>query len=175
MKNSLVRHAAVPVLLTLSFLTTSAWALTSPSPMAPESRAAEYAQNHAKSHEDYVERRINRLYSQLKITLEQAPQWSAFAQTMRDNAKRIDDAFKARAEKLPTMNAEESLNSYAELAQMHAENMQKLSTSFNALYATMSEPQKQIADKLFRKPYRHARDHGRREHGARKPAMAPKQ
>ena len=175
MKNSLVRHAAVPALLTLAFLTTSAWAQTPSAAKAPESRAAEYAQDHARNHEAYVDRRINHLYSQLKITIAQAPQWSAFAQTMRDNAKRIDDAFKARAEKLPTMNAEDSLTSYAELAQMHAENMQKLSASFNALYATMSDQQKEIADKLFRKPYRHRRDENRRERGARKPAMAPKQ
>ncbi|MEF9672116.1 hypothetical protein QNM99_05835 [Pseudomonas sp. PCH446] len=48
------------------------------------------------------------------------------------------------------MNADEAMQSYARLAQMHADNLHKLATSFSALYGTLSADQKKTADKLFR-------------------------
>jgi periplasmic protein CpxP/Spy len=169
MKSS-IRIAVAPALLALACFTTSAWAQTSAasdSTAAPSS-AASAPLSHAQKHADFVEKRIDDLRAQLKITSQQAPQWDAFAQTMRDNATKTDQAFRDRAHKLPSENADDAMKSYAELAQLHADNMQKLATSFSALYATLSDDQKKIADPLFRN------DHGKRHGGPgkHKPASA---
>jgi protein CpxP len=164
MKTTL-RHTAIPALLALAFATSSAWAQTPAS--SPAAASSSTAMSHAQRHADYVEKRIDELHSELKITPQQSQQWDAFAQTMRDNAQKTDQAFKDRAQKLPSDNADDSMKSYAELAQLHADNMQKLSTAFSALYATLSAEQKTIADPLFRN--QHARPHGaphKRKHSA---------
>jgi periplasmic protein CpxP/Spy len=155
MKTTL-RHTAVPALLALALVTSSAWAQT-PSAGSPTAASSGAATSRAQKHADYVEKKIDELHGQLKITPQQAQQWDAFAQTMRDNAQKTDQAFRDRAQKLPSENAEESMKSYAELAQLHADNMQKLATAFSALYATLSDEQKAIADPLFRN--QHARPH----------------
>src|ERR1700709_2969225 len=78
---------------------------------------------------------------------------------LHDNAAKADQAFHDRAHKLPSENADEAMKSYAELTQVHADNMQKLAASFSALYATLSDEQKAIADPLFRN------DHGKKHGG----------
>jgi hypothetical protein len=42
------------------------------------------------------------------------------------------------------------MQSYAQLSQQHAEDMQKLSAAFQTLYDSMSPDQKQNADAVFR-------------------------
>jgi protein CpxP len=159
MKNSILKTTG-PALLTLAFLTTSAWAQsTAASGTAATTSSAQREANHEKKHADYVEQRINDMHAQLKITDQQSQQWDAYAQTMRDNAHSTDQAFRDRAQKLPSMSADEVMKSYAALAQMHADNMQKLATAFSALYGTLSDDQKKIADTLFRN------EHGKRHAG----------
>ncbi len=41
------------------------------------------------------------------------------------------------------------MQSYAQLAQVHAANTQKLATAFQTLYATFPDAQKQTADAVF--------------------------
>ena len=166
MKNS-IRKTAAPALLTLALLSASAWAqdTTAAAPRAPA--AAPAAAGHAGKHEDFVEKRIKDLHAQLKITDQQSPQWDAFAQTMRDNAQKTDEAFHDRAQKISGLNADEAMKSYAALAQLHADNMQKLVTAFTALYGTLSDDQKKTADKVFRNE---AEKH---HHAHKKDAAAP--
>jgi hypothetical protein len=83
------------------------------------------------------------------ITPAEQPQWDAFTQVMRDNAQSMADNFKTRGAKLRAMNAAEDMQSYADMAQLHAQNMQKLSASFQTLYGVLSDSQKQAADKAF--------------------------
>ncbi|WP_191488816.1 Spy/CpxP family protein refolding chaperone [Pseudomonas sp. FEN] len=146
--NSFVFKAAMPAVLMLAFLGTSFSAQT----IAANSSdaVAQTAARHAKKHADFVEKRINELHAKLKITDKQSPQWEAYAKTMRDNADGTDKAFLDRAQKLSSLNADDAMQSYAKLAQMHAENMQRLATSFSALYGVLSADQKKTADKLFR-------------------------
>ena len=164
-----IRIAVAPALLALAF-TTSAWAQSTAAcdATAASSSAASAPVSRAQKHADFVEKRIDDLHTQMKITSQQAPQWDAFAQTMRDNAAKTDQAFRDRAHKLPSENADDAMKSYAELAQLHADNMQKLAASFSALYATLSDEQKKIADPLFRN------DHSKRHVASRKhkPAAA---
>jgi hypothetical protein len=95
-----------------------------------------------------VEQHINTLHDQLKITASEEPAWKQFAQVMRDNAAQMDAAFHSRAD-ISTMTAPENMQSYATLAQAHADGVKNLAAAFSALYATFPEAQQKIADKLF--------------------------
>jgi LTXXQ motif family protein len=149
MKNCI--RKALPALVALGLLTTTTWAQTPPAnSSSTPSTSADAAALHAKRRAAFVEQRIEQLHAQLKITDQQTKQWDAYAQTMRENARRIDEVFQERASKLSSMNAEDAMNSYAGLARLHSENMQKLAAAFGALYETMSPEQKSNADKVFR-------------------------
>lgn len=140
--------ASMPAVLMLAALSASFSAQT----MAARSSDAvsQAAAHHAKKYKDLVEKRINELHAKLKITEKQSPQWEAYAKTLRDNANVTDKAYLDQAQKLPSLNADEAMHSYAKLAQVHADNLQKLATSFSVLYGTLSADQKKIADTLFR-------------------------
>jgi periplasmic protein CpxP/Spy len=103
-----------------------------------------------------VEQHIDRLHTQLRITSAQQQQWDQFAQVMRDNAANMRQAVEQRGTQLASMNAAQDMQSYAQLAQQHAEDMQKLSTAFQTLYDSMSPEQKQNADMVFRGRAAHA-------------------
>ena len=96
-----------------------------------------------------VEQRITDLHTKLQITAAQQPQWDRFTAVMRDNARSMVRGFDARVEKLPTMTAPESMQSYATMSMEHAAEMQKLVPAFTSLYATMSDAQKKLADTVF--------------------------
>ena len=96
-----------------------------------------------------VEQRITDLHAKLQITAAQQPQWDRFTAVMRDNASSMVKGFDARVEKLPTMTAPESMQSYATMSMEHATEMQKLVPAFTALYATMSDAQKKVTDTVF--------------------------
>ncbi len=95
-----------------------------------------------------VEQHINTLHDQLKITAAEEPAWKQFAQVMRDNAAQMDAAFHSRSD-ISRMTAPENMQSYATLAQAHADGVKNLAAAFSALYATFPEAQQKIADKLF--------------------------
>ena len=78
---------------------------------------------------------------------------------MRDNAAEINHSFTDRGAKVGAMNASDNMQSYAQLAQVHATNMQKLASAFQSLYGSFPDQQKLVADGVFRKsnalPMRH--------------------
>ena len=134
-----------------------------PTVVAPAATASSPAKPAARqSQESMVEQRIADLHAKLKITPAEQAQWEPFAQAMRDNAVAIDQAFQGRVKALPTMTAADNVKSYAELSAEHAKEMQKLVPAFQALYDTMSDSQKHVADQLFRsdanggKPAKHS-------------------
>lgn len=172
MKN-VIRNVAVPTLFAFALFTTSAWAQqAATAPASSSSSSMPAAKTHAQKKLDNVEQRIEDLHTKLKITDAQSTPWNAFAQTMRDNAQKTGQAFRDRADKLSTMNADDVMKSYAALAQMHADGMQKLSTAWSALYATFSDEQKQTADEMYRneRPKPHSMPH--KTHKAGAPASA---
>lgn len=160
MKN-FVFKAAIPAVLMLAFFTTSVSAQTTPSSSDAVSQASV---SHAKKHADFVEKRVNELHAKLQITDQQSAQWEVYAKTIRDNADGTDKAFLDRAQKLSSLNADDAMQSYAKLAKMHADNMQKLANSFSALYATLSVDQKKTADKLFRNEREERRETASKSH-----------
>ncbi len=147
MNHERIRALALSALLTLAGSAPLAHAQAS-APAASSPRAA------VPRRFDLVDQRIASLHEQLKITPAEALPWNAFARTIRDNAESMEQAFQRRAQQLPTMNAERALDSYADIAQLHARNMRRLSESFAKLYGALTPQQQHIADQLFRKPPR---------------------
>lgn len=106
-----------------------------------------------------VEQHIRELHAQLKITPAEEPQWQQFANVMRDNARGMDQEFAQRMQQFPTMTALQNMQSYQRIAELHAQDMQKLVPAFANLYNAMPEPQKQVTDRVFRE---HAEAHAQR-------------
>ena len=121
-------------------------AAQTPAAGAPEAAAP---QSTDKSAEERVGKRIAELRAQLHITPAEQPQWDQFAQTMRDNARQMDQTFMQRAQQYQTMTALQNMQSYEQIAEMHAQQLQKLVPAFEGLYNAMPEQQKKIADEVF--------------------------
>ena len=125
---------------------------TAPPPFAPALPPATQAAPAAPQSQVQAaaEQRINGLQTQLAITAAQAPQWTAFAQVMRENAQATDTLFRQRAAGAQSMNATANMQSYAQISRAYADGTERLSAAFQSLYAILSDPQKQAADTLFR-------------------------
>lgn len=147
--NKFVRTLAAPALLSFAIASAAAWAQEAPA-AAGATPASTASKSHSQKRADVVEERITDLHGQLNITDQQSKQWDAFTSTMRYNARKTGQSYRERAQKLPAMNADDAMKSYAALVQQHAENMQKLSSSFSDLYAVLSPEQKQVADAMYR-------------------------
>jgi protein CpxP len=106
-----------------------------------------------------AEQRISELHTQMHITSQQQSQWDQFAQAMRDNAKDLDQAYQQRAVSFSSMNAVENMQSYAQIEQTRAQDLQKLVPAFQTLYASLSDEQKKQADELFRDQAAQAQQH----------------
>lgn len=117
---------------------------------APAGNAAAGNAPSDKAAEARVEARIKQLHAQLHITPAEETQWNQFAQTMRDNAREIDQAAMERSQQYSSMNAVDNLQSYEKLAEAHVQRLQKLIPAFQALYNAMTPDQKKIADEVFR-------------------------
>jgi LTXXQ motif family protein len=99
---------------------------------------------------DRTEARIKYLHTALKITPAQEELWNKVTEVMRDDAKKMDALNQARFEKAKTMTAVEDLKSYSEIVQAHADEIKNFIPVFEALYASMPDDQKKVADTLFR-------------------------
>jgi hypothetical protein len=103
-----------------------------------------------------VEGHIRELHSKLQITPAQQTQWDNLVQVMRDNAKTMIDLQQQRAQDVKSMNAVDAIKSYAEVIRAHEEGVNKFIPAFEALYDSMSNSQKKIADSMFRSRVRSA-------------------
>jgi protein CpxP len=114
-------------------------------PQAPASNAA------TKPKRETVEQRITKLHKALKITPDEEPKWSAVAQAMRDNAANMEKLVAAKRTTPPqNMTAMDDLKMYQEFARAHVDGLNNLVVSFEALYVTMPDAQKKLADEVFR-------------------------
>jgi periplasmic protein CpxP/Spy len=137
-----------------SAATSGAASAQAPSPGSqPETGAggAMSTKRSVQSPSERVEERITQLHSQLGITPAQETLWNAFAQVMRDNASHMEQRLQERASGFAKLNAADNLNSYAAIAEEHAQDMQHLAATFQPLYAAFSDEQKRTADQLFRR------------------------
>jgi periplasmic protein CpxP/Spy len=126
--------------------------LSAPAAFA-ESSAASLGQMHRQGGRysaDRVEQRIMDLHARLQITPDEQALWDKFAQVMRDNAQQMRQSAGERASRLKEMNASDNMQSYAQLAMLHAQDLQNLSAAFQPLYASLSQDQQRAADTMFR-------------------------
>jgi hypothetical protein len=123
---------------------------TTMSPAQPAPAAATDATPLPAALEQKLDQHISTLHRQLAITPAEETQWQQFARVMRDNAAAMHAAIEQRGSRMSNMNAADNMQSYAELARVHADNMQKLAASFQTLYASMDDSQKQLANTVFR-------------------------
>lgn len=97
-----------------------------------------------------VDAHIVSLHQAMGITTAQEQQWTVFAQVMRDNATRMTAGFETRGAHLATMSAAANMQSYADMAMQHAQDIQRLAMAFQSVYDSLSPAQKSTADTLFR-------------------------
>jgi superoxide dismutase len=69
---------------------------------------------------------------------------------MRENARDMDQVVMQRGQQVQSMNALQNMQSYEQMAEAHAQHVEKLVTAFKTLYDTMPDQQKQVADQVFR-------------------------
>jgi protein CpxP len=94
-----------------------------------------------------VDHQIADLKKQLKITPQQEPQFNAFAEVMRNNAKELD-AVAGQAGPQST-NAVEELKGFQQFTETQAAGLKRLVPALQALYDTLSDPQKKVADQVM--------------------------
>jgi len=151
---------APAALAALFFLPAAALAQPSQAPVsvpsqgtAPPAAAASPMAGHpvaGKNAEERVEHRITEMHAQLRITPAERQQWDQFAESMRENARDMDQIVMQRAQQVQSMNAVQNMQSYEQLAKAHAQHVEKLVTAFKTLYDTMPDQQKRVADQVFR-------------------------
>ena len=102
----------------------------------------------AEKHSQRVEAHIAALKKKLQITDAQSATWDTFAAVMRDNGEAMEAAIEDR-EASKDLDAIHDLQSYAKVAQVHADGAQKLAAAFQPVYDSLSPAQKKNADTLF--------------------------
>jgi hypothetical protein len=117
-------------------------------PPAANVTRSEMAKSDAKR-DSAVDQHIAELRAQLKITPAEESQWKQVADTMRENARELDRAIDKRDATIASATAIDNLNSYSEIAQVHANGVKKLASAFSGLYSVMSDAQKKEADVVF--------------------------
>ncbi len=174
-----IAQRAAPLLITTMLVAAPAWAQTTgsqtgpatpPSGMtdvpsgtsekaAPHTSGSAMARQPGETSQNLVERRIADLHAKLHITSQQSQQWDQFAQVMRDNAREMDGVYQQRAEQLGSMSAVDNMQSYAQIEQQRAQEVQKLVPAFQTLYGSLSDQQKRTADQMFRSYAANAQSH----------------
>jgi protein CpxP len=113
------------------------------------SKASHATMKSGANHSVEIEKHIKDLHAKLKITPAEESQWDQVAQTMRENAAELDSAISKRETLTERGSAIDDLNAYADMVQVHADAIKKLATAFSALYDSMPDDQKKVADEVF--------------------------
>jgi hypothetical protein len=97
-----------------------------------------------------VEQRITALHTELKITPDEDAKWNDVAQSMRENATKMERLVAEKQTHAPQeKTAVEDLKTYSEFAQAHVDGLKNLTASFDTLYRVMPDDQKKNADTVF--------------------------
>jgi hypothetical protein len=141
---------AIPTLVLSLVLPLAAMAQTSAPPAAAGAARRESASMTPEQRAQRVETHLAQLRAQLAITPAQQAPWEAFAKISRDNATELHDRFQQRETQFSRINAVENMADYATIAELHATQLRRLATAFQALYAVLSPEQQRSADVGFR-------------------------
>jgi hypothetical protein len=100
---------------------------------------------------EHVEGRLAFIKAELKITDAQQPQWNAFADAVRTNAQTMKDmAIPMTGQEAQPKTLPERLAQHEKMLSTHLENLRRLRSAADPLYAALSEEQKKTADALAR-------------------------
>jgi hypothetical protein len=100
---------------------------------------------------DPMAQRINYLHGRLRITRAQEPLWAGLTQVMRDNATALAPLLRGRFQATQGGNAIEMLGAGEKLDAAQLDGLRKFIAAFQALYDSMSDEQRKIADYVFRR------------------------
>lgn len=99
---------------------------------------------------DPIEERLKYLHSRLRITPAQEPLWANVARAMRENAKAVAPLIRERLQPTKNTTAIDTLDIYEKLGETQLQGLKDFVAAFRALYDSMSDEQKKIADVIFR-------------------------
>lgn len=106
--------------------------------------------------DDHIEGRLAFFKAELQITDAQMPQWNAFADAMRANAKRMAEMHHTMTQggTMHAMSAStpERLDRMEMMMSAHLESLRTAKAAFRPLYAVLSDEQKKKADALLMGP-----------------------
>jgi protein CpxP len=143
--------AALPGVLALAAACASAQG-TGPAPAPPPEQAPPTQQSStAQPPPDPMAERIAYLHERLRITSAQEPLWGSLAQVMRQNATALEPFLRQRFQAATKGNAVETLDADAKLDAAQLDELKKFAAAFQALYDSMSDQQRKIADYVFRR------------------------
>ena len=107
---------------------------------------------------DHVEGRIAFLKTELKITDSQMPQWNAFADVLRANARRMGEMQNTMTpggmsgQSGASVSAPDRLDRMEKMMTAMTEAVKASKSSLAPLYAVLTDEQKKIADQLIHGP-----------------------
>lgn len=99
--------------------------------------------------DQYVEGRIAFLKVELGITQAQEPQWSAFAEALRVNARTMADLQQRMAQPSAPTTLPQRLQAHRQMLTVNVEALQRVEATVGPLYGAMSDQQRQTADRLL--------------------------
>jgi hypothetical protein len=100
----------------------------------------------------HVEGRIAALKTELKISEAQTPQWNRFADALRGTAKSMNDMHQSMMVMQPEKTAKslpEQLAAREQMMTAHLASLKTLREALQPLYASFSDEQKKVADKIM--------------------------
>lgn len=101
---------------------------------------------------DHVEGRIAFIKTELKITDAQAPQWNAFADSVRTNAKSITEMHQSMAARQGGATLPERLAQEDKVLTEQLAALKKTEDALDKLYGVLSADQKKLADGIVLGP-----------------------
>jgi hypothetical protein len=101
---------------------------------------------------EHVEGRIAFLKAELKITDAQAPQWNAFAETLRSNAMSHRAVHQRMTADGAPSTWPERLAFQQKMLSTHLDSLKDMEAAVKPLYATLSDEQRKLADQLMSGP-----------------------
>ena len=124
---------------------------TMPPAASPAAPAAASVAPAADTKAETVEQRITSLHTALQITPNEESSWNSVAKAMRNNAATMQKLVADKADQASEgMTAVDDLKSYEKFARAHVAGLKTLNVSFEKLYNAMPDPQKKVADQVFK-------------------------
>jgi hypothetical protein len=100
----------------------------------------------------HIEGRIAFLKAELAITDAQASQWTAFADALRDRAKVMRESMTNMMQADKPANAADRTDAMVKMMSTHLDSMKAAAAAEKALYAVLTDSQKETADELLGGP-----------------------